>query len=270
MQDHHYVYYYLRSKDTDTAKAGTPYYVGEGKNNRLTDKSHNVTVPKDPACIVKIAEGLTKQQAQRMEIMHIAMWGRKDLGTGILHNKTNGGDGVTGHSEETRKKMSEAKLGRRYVMSENHKRAISRSKLGHEVTEETRIKLRAKRKLQPGIPHTEEAKIAISMKNSGTGNGMYGKKLSDEIKKKISEAQRGKIVSEETRKKISMSNKGKARQPWSSELREKMKNRPVRKLTEEERARRRGRVMSEETKRKIGEANKLRRLQKQSIIKDMV
>lgn len=268
MQDHYYVYYYLRSKATNTAKAGTPYYVGEGKGRRITDKDHNVTVPLDPTCIIKIAEGLTKKQAQQIEIMHIAIWGRKDLGTGILHNRTNGGDGVTGHSEETRRKMSIAKIGRRFIMSDSHKKSISLAKLGHRQSEKTKQKLRERRAQQKISPHTEDAKKKISKKNSGEGNGMFGRKLTDEEKQRISDANKGRVVSKETREKISAANKGKFRKPWSAELSEKMKNRPVRKLTEEERIKRRGRVTSEETKRKIGEANKLRRLEKLAKIKD--
>lgn len=269
MQSYHYVYYYLRNKDTATAKAGTPYYVGEGKLGRAYSKDHLVSVPTDPSCIIKIANGLTKKQAQKMEILHIAMWVRKDLGTGILHNRTNGGDGVTGHSPETRKKMSDAKKGRRFTMSEKHKAAISRSRMGHVVTEETREKIRIKRALQTIALHSEDAKRKIGKKNSGTGNGMFGKKLSDETKQRISTAIKGRVVSEETRAKISKATKGKPRRPWSEELREKMKNRPIRKLTDEERARRRGRVVSEETKRKISEAKRLRRLEKQQLRDDL-
>ncbi len=29
-----YIYAYLRSKDSETAKAGTPYYIGKGTSNR--------------------------------------------------------------------------------------------------------------------------------------------------------------------------------------------------------------------------------------------
>lgn len=38
----YYVYAYIRSKDSDTAKAGTPYYIGKGKHKRAFSKAHTV------------------------------------------------------------------------------------------------------------------------------------------------------------------------------------------------------------------------------------
>lgn len=54
-------------------------------------------------------------------------------------------------------------------------------------------------------------KKKMSEINSGENNPMYGKKISEETKKKISESLEGHEVSEKTRKKISESNKGKVK-----------------------------------------------------------
>lgn len=91
----YYVYYYLRSTDTTTATAGTPYYVGRGRLSRIHSK-HRVRLP-SVNLRVKILENLTFEQANQIEILHIKLWGRKDINTGILHNMTDGGDGTNGY-----------------------------------------------------------------------------------------------------------------------------------------------------------------------------
>ena len=85
-----YVYAYLREDNN------TPYYIGKGKGDRLY-KKHNISIPGDNDKILIIDQDLTDGQACLLEIELIANYGRKDLGTGILHNKTNGGDGRAGH-----------------------------------------------------------------------------------------------------------------------------------------------------------------------------
>lgn len=57
-------------------------------------------------------------------------------------------------------------------------------------------------------PLTKEKMSEI---NRGENNPMYGKKISEETKKKISESLKGREVSEETKKKISESNKGRTK-----------------------------------------------------------
>ncbi len=108
-QSVYYVYYYLRATDSAVAKAGTPYYVGKGKGTRCTDKHKFVKVPADHNRIIKVAENLTNNQAKQMEILHIAIHGRVDLNTGILRNRTRGGDGCVEPSEQTRQMMGHAK-----------------------------------------------------------------------------------------------------------------------------------------------------------------
>jgi hypothetical protein len=52
--------------------------------------------PKDKSRIIFLKQNLTEEEAFRHEIYMIAVFGRKDLGTGILHNRTDGGDGSSG------------------------------------------------------------------------------------------------------------------------------------------------------------------------------
>ena len=60
-----------------------------------------------------------------------------------------------------------------------------------------------------GRKHSEEAKRKNSEAHKGKNNYFYGKQLSEEHKKKLSEAKKGKQFSEEHKKKLSEAHKGK-------------------------------------------------------------
>jgi hypothetical protein len=207
-----YTYAYLRED-------GTPYYIGKGKGVRAYNKSkRDVRPPKDKSRIIFLKQNLTEEEAFGHEIYMIGVFGRKDLGTGILHNRTNGGDGSSGVivSGETKLKMSKARKGKSF--SEDHKRKISEAK--KQQTEETRKKIsqansgkkrsEEQRKLMServkGRKHSEETKKKMSEKRKG-------RVLSEETKQKIREALSGVKRSEETKKKISEVTKG--RIPWN-------------------------------------------------------
>lgn len=122
----YYTYAYLREDKT-------PYYIGKGRGRRIHQK-HNGFYPPEKDRRIFLKQNLTEEEAFRHEIYMIFVFGRKDLGTGILHNKTNGGEGPSGHlnsrkgkslSEEHKRKLSDAAKKRVYDKDEWSKKMKS-------------------------------------------------------------------------------------------------------------------------------------------------
>ena len=103
----YYVYAYIRKSNF------TPYYIGKGKGDRAYSKCHSVSVPNDNSRIIFLKENLSEVDAFSYEREMISLYGRKDLGTGILRNRTDGGEGASGliWSEKSKKKQSDANKG---------------------------------------------------------------------------------------------------------------------------------------------------------------
>ena len=159
-----YVYCYLRED-------GTPYYVGMSADPRglrpFSRHSSTAKPPrKNPERVRPLRTGLTRQEAEDWEKFYINRYGRKDLQTGILGNRTDGGDGGSGvvYSQERKEKLS-AKL--KEVLAATPpavKEARRQRRLGRECTEATRAKIGASHK---GRCVSETTRAKIRAANTG-------------------------------------------------------------------------------------------------------
>ena len=194
MSKTYYTYAYLREDRT-------PYYIGRGSGRRAFKNHRHIPVPpKDRVLFLKT--GLTFSESVYHERYMIAVLGRKDLGTGILRNLTDGGEGTQNLSPSARQKIAEANLGRRLSEETKAKIAKAAQNMSEETkakiaeasrnrSPETRAKLSAAGKARRLTPE-HRAKIAEAARNA-----------SPEVKLRKVASKRGKPLSEETKAKIS-------------------------------------------------------------------
>jgi len=175
----YYVYQYLRED-------GTPYYIGKGKGNRAYLNNRSTPKPTKPDYIQFVEENLTEDEAFLLERKLIAEYGRKDLGTGILRNLTEGGEGASG----------------RIAKPESIKKRVIKN---------------------TGKKRTPEQKKRMSLAQKGRIPTEYTAEQKADISKKISESQKGKAKSEEHKAKLSQLNKGKSPGLRSEETKQKMR-----------------------------------------------
>lgn len=207
-----YTYAYLREDRT-------PYYIGKGRSKRAWSNCNRKGAkgPTDLSRILILKKDLTEEEAFRYERYMIAIFGRKDLGTGILRNLTAGGEGTSGWvpNKETRAKIGEANRNR----SEEARASMSKKMKGRSHTAEARAKmseaLRGEKNPNFGKKFSEEHRRRISESKRGEKHPFFGKTLSAEKRAKLSEAIRGerhpffgKKLSEETRAKMSEAHRG--------------------------------------------------------------
>lgn len=146
----YYTYAYLREDRT-------PYYIGKGSGNRAYRRTKKcIKPPKDKSRIIFLKQNLDEEEAFKHEKYMIAVFGRKDLGTGILYNRSDGGEGLKNPSEETKKKMSDKHKGKNHY---NYGKSL-----------------------------TEEHKTKLSDAQKGENHYNYGKNLSEKTKKRISKS----------------------------------------------------------------------------------
>jgi NUMOD3 motif-containing protein len=172
-----YTYVWLREN-------GTPYYVGKGTQRRAYRRG---SPPRDR---IIVQEWLNESQAFEAEKFLISYYGRKDTGTGLLINLTDGGEGASGKpplSAAARACISKAQKGnaRRSgaVLSVETKQKISKSLSGKKRSPESIEKQASKRRGVP-LSETHRGKIAA---------GNRGKVLSAETRARIGRASMGRF-----------------------------------------------------------------------------
>lgn len=215
--DNFYIYIYL-----DPRKYGRycydnicflyePIYVGKGKNNRYKDinkrtnlfknKINKIKNSKLKPVIFKLYENLDEKQSFELEIELIQNIGRFNLGTGPLLNMTSGNEGTSGkiilesNIKKSRKDFLE-------IQKEFEKRdyILLTEKDDYKNSKNTKLKYKCDRGHKGSIRWNDFQqghgcflcyKESLSEKTKGENNPMFGKHLTEESKKKISEKGKG-------------------------------------------------------------------------------
>lgn len=181
----YYIYAYIRNKDSATAKAGTPYYIGKGHGDRCFSKSRSLHVPGKDQIII-LESQLSELGAFALERRLISWWGRQDIGTGILLNKTDGGEGTSGRvfTTETKQKISESSIKMQEDRKKNSPDLVANfAEAGKSYwSTEANIKLRREKMLNISVTTRKKMSTAAKKRGHRVLSAEARKSISDKLK----------------------------------------------------------------------------------------
>lgn len=159
-----YVYRHVR---LDTNE---PFYIGIGSDNKLEraysnlgrNKYWNRIVSKTEYRIDILFDDLSWEEACEKEKEFIALYGRVDIGTGILCNMTDGGEGAYGRKMSEKNKIALIKRNTGSKKSNETIIKMSKVKIGKLKSEETKLKMS---KYRTGKKHSESTIQKMSGSN---------------------------------------------------------------------------------------------------------
>jgi hypothetical protein len=185
--DRFYVYCYAEpGKDH-------PFYIGKGSGERAYDHLRPSNLKRRSRMATKLRGMLRDGISAAIEFLHvslaepdafalervlIAKWGRLDLGSGCLCNHTDGGEGGSNTSQETRQRLSAAAKGR--PKSPDAIRRSAESRRGQKRSPE---QCKRNSAAQQGKTLSAETRVKMSAARTGL-------KASPETLKKLSDSRR--------------------------------------------------------------------------------
>jgi hypothetical protein len=179
-----YVYRHIRLDKNE------PFYIGISGNNDNYRRAYSILdrnmywkriVAKTKYDVEIMLDDLTWEDVCEKEKEFILLYGRRDLGKGVLVNLTDGGEGLLNHkiSEETSIKMGKAQLG--------NKKYLLRITPQEEVNKKISI-------ANKGRIRSEEYKERVKNHFKIHGHPSLGKKASNETKEKIAASRRRSVL----------------------------------------------------------------------------
>ncbi len=197
-------YYVYTYSDPDTNQ---PFYVGKGteyrsvihlqeaqrainkpgRKSRKINKIIKILKQNKLPLIDKVVTDITNDEACKIEIELILKFGRLDIGTGILYNLTDGGDGCCNRIMCEQEKQ---RIAVRMTGNQNYNNLSDEIKVRNNEAARARMKTN-----NPMNDPEKRAKVAASKKgqlnpNDGKPGTFSMKTHSDESKKRISDARK--------------------------------------------------------------------------------